>query len=218
MRKSFISVLHLLTLCVSLNGALLHANSMVESCDEVTIIGGGIAGALHAHHVYCESVKNEKPVRITICEKNKSIADTTTANIVLSLTPDEIIAVIPRNKEMMRLLQVTFNESRDLSSEGIIFKDMHTTTANIVPSLTPDEMLSVVPFGATLYEKLKTPFNQPGGIRIDDVAGVNDSEISKRFIDQVEKNSNDILGYQDRTKTLLALGKLVVTHKHQMNI
>ena len=122
---------------------------------EVTIVGGGIAGALHAYHAHRQAQMNNEKVRVTICEKNKSIVDTTTLNIVFSLSPDEILAVIPRGRELMRKLQVAFNEPGGLR----VFNDRNTTTANIVPSLTPDEILSVVPRGKALVKNLQCAFN-----------------------------------------------------------
>lgn len=128
-------------------------------CDEeVTIVGGGMAGALHAYHLYREMLQQGTKIRVIICEKNHSSAD--------------------------------------------------TTTANIAPSFTPDEILSVVPFGKALVEKLRSPFNEGGGIRVDDVVGVNDSPAAADFIQQAAVYSQDIAGYQERTKTLLALGKM----------
>ncbi len=133
-----------------------NAGSIPET--EVTIVGGGIAGALHAYHAHREALKSGTKVCVTICEKNSSYAG--------------------------------------------------TTAANIAPSLTPDEILSVVPRGKALVEKLQIPFNQPGGIRVNDVAGVNSSKAAHHFIEQAEIYSHDVVGYQERTKTLLSLGKM----------
>lgn len=183
---------------------LTAASNSVPEC-EVTILGGGIAGALHAYLAHREAFKNGNKVRVIICEKNKSIADTTTLNVVFSLTPDEIVAVIPRSDELLKKLNLSFNEPGGLSVCGI---NSNTTSANIVPSLTPDEILSVIPRGKGLVEKLQSKFSEPGGIRIDDVTNINDSEVAKNFVSQVQVYSQDHDGYQDRTKTLLALGKM----------
>src|SRR5208282_5971537 len=48
-----------------------------------------------------------------------------------------------------------------------------TTAANIWNSHTPDEIVSVVPRGQELRQKLEISFDKPGGIRVDDVPGVN---------------------------------------------
>lgn len=176
--------------------------------NEVTIVGGGIAGALHAYYAHRDAVKNGTTARVTICEKNKSIADTTTLNVVFSLTPDEILCVIPRGSELMKKLMLAFNEPGGLRIGNVNFNDRATTTANIVPSLTPDEILSVVPRGKILVEKLQAAFNEPGGIRVDDVANVNNSDVAKKFMQQAEIYSHDAKGYQERTTVLLALGKM----------
>lgn len=80
------------------------------------------------------------------------------------------------------------------------------TSYNIVPSLTIDEILSVVPRGNQLMEKLSILFSEPGGIRVDDVTGVNDSESSTRFKEAVSAYGSDI-NHNDRTITLLTLGR-----------
>jgi len=125
---------------------------------KLTIVGGGIIGALEAYYAFMEAKNQGKQIRITIFEKNKSLSE--------------------------------------------------TTTANIVPSLTPDEILSVVPRGPMLVEKLGILFNQPGGIRVDDVAGVNESSNAQKFIAQVQQYSKDDAGHAARTKALMALGKM----------
>lgn len=80
------------------------------------------------------------------------------------------------------------------------------TSYNIVPSLTIDEILSVVPRGSELVEKLAILFSQPGGIRVDDVTGVNDSEPAISFKEAVARYGSD-KNHEDRTMLLLMLGK-----------
>lgn len=82
-----------------------------------------------------------------------------------------------------------------------------TTAANIWNSHTLDEIVSVVPRGDELRQKLKIPFNQPGGIRVEDIQGVNDSVCTQRFIDEVMRYAEDEEGHRDRTEALLSLGR-----------
>ncbi|MBS0625661.1 MAG: FAD-dependent oxidoreductase [Verrucomicrobia bacterium] len=81
------------------------------------------------------------------------------------------------------------------------------TSYNIFPSLTTDEILSVVPRGSELIEKLTFLFSEPGGIRVDDAIGVNDSEAATDFVRAVEIYGNDPT-HDDRTKNLLMLGRM----------
>lgn len=100
-------------------------------------------------------------------------------------------------------LQVTIYEKGPGFEEGAC-----TNTAyNICPSLTPDEILSVVPRGSELVAKLAYLFNSPGGIRVDDVPGANDSPAAIRFKEAVEVYGRDPT-HSDRTDKLLKLGKL----------
>lgn len=81
------------------------------------------------------------------------------------------------------------------------------TAYHIVPSLTIDEILSVVPRGSDLVKKLAILFSNPGGIRVDDVPGVNDSPAAINFKEAVALYGMD-KNHDDRTQTLLQLGKL----------
>jgi len=80
------------------------------------------------------------------------------------------------------------------------------TACNIVGSLTTDEILSIVPRGSELVEKLSILFSEPGGIRVDDVPGANDSEAALRFKQSVAFYASDP-NHNDRTMSLLMLGK-----------
>jgi len=93
--------------------------------------------------------------------------------------------------------------SFDSSNKG---QSSTNTSYNIVPSLTIDEILSVVPRGSELVEKLAVLFSQPGGIRVDDVTGVNDSESAINFKEAVSVYGSD-KNHDDRTLSLLMLGK-----------
>lgn len=89
------------------------------------------------------------------------------------------------------------------------------TACNIVASLTTDEILSVVPRGSELMDKLAILFSQPGGIRIDDVSGVNDSEAALHFKEAVSIYGSD-KNHDDRTLSLLMLGKISMNLWQQM--
>lgn len=73
------------------------------------IVGGGMLGGLQAYQEYKLALENNADLRVTIYEKNKSIAATTIANIVPSLTPDEILAVVPPASELEAKLAILFS-------------------------------------------------------------------------------------------------------------
>lgn len=49
-------------------------------------------------------------IRVTIHDKNQTSKGTTTAHIVPSLTPDEILSVVPRGQELISKLRLLFSE------------------------------------------------------------------------------------------------------------
>ena len=108
-----------------------------------------------------------------------------------------------KNGEKICITVYEKGESLGTSSNG---QSSTNTSYNIVPSLTIDEILSVVPRGSELVEKLKILFSQPGGIRVDDVNGVNDSESAVNFKEAVAIYGSD-KNHDDRTLALLMLGK-----------
>lgn len=77
---------------------------------ELIIIGCGMAGGMEAYAAYEEARKSGEPLIIRMFEKNKSIAQTTVYNLVPSLTPDEIISVVPRGPELVKKLAIKFNQ------------------------------------------------------------------------------------------------------------
>lgn len=97
-------------------------------------------------------------------------------------------------------------ESFDSSPHEENGKSSTNTSYNIVPSLTIDEILSVVPRGGEMVRKLSIPFSEPGGIRVDDVDGLNDSLSALQFKEAVNAYGNDP-SHEDRTNTLLRLGR-----------
>lgn len=123
------------------------------------IVGGGIIGAFEAYYAYKDAQRQNSKICITVYEKSESFASSPT-----------------------------------------------NTSYNIVPSLTPDEILSVVPRGSELVEKLRILFSEPGGIRVDDVPGVNDSDSAIKFKNAVAIYGSDKM-HDDRTAALLNLGK-----------
>lgn len=102
-----------------------------------------------------------------------------------------------------RQIQVVIYEKSPAFEEGAFTN----TGYHICPSLTPDEILSVVPRGSELVEKLTFLFSQPGGIRVDDVPGANDSLAAIEFKQAVEVYGKDP-NHEDRTSNLLMLGKM----------
>lgn len=66
-----------------------------------------------------------------------------------------------------------------------------------------------------MVDKLAIPFSSPGGIRVDDVAGVNDSEAAISFKDAVVIYGRD-KDHGDRVQTLLAMGKMSMEAWQQM--
>lgn len=141
---------------VETSGVILDVSDYPSS--KLTIVGGGIIGFLEAYYAYFALSPRGERVRVTIHEKNQTMKA--------------------------------------------------TTTAHIVPSLTPDEILSVVPRGQELINKLRVLFSEPGGIRVDDVEGVNESISAHEFIHAVQAYGLDEEGHRARSETLLALGKM----------
>lgn len=77
---------------------------------KITIIGGGIVAAMEAYFAYLDAREAGSPIRITVLERNATLSETTTAHIVPSLTPDEILSVVPRGQELVKKLQLKFNQ------------------------------------------------------------------------------------------------------------
>jgi hypothetical protein len=84
---------------------------------------------------------------------------------------------------------------------------MQTTTANIAPSLTLDEIIGVVPNGVQFFEKLNLLFSI-GGIRVEDVPGLNNSIAAINFIQQAQAYSLEVDGSSKRAAVLVELGRL----------
>lgn len=80
-----------------------------------------------------------------------------------------------------------------------------TTGAVIMASKTKDEGACVVPPASKLKAAMKQRFDE-GGIRVDDVPGVNDSQNALRFMRCVEILDKDKAGEAERTEALLMFG------------
>jgi hypothetical protein len=76
---------------------------------KLTIIGGGIIGAIEAYFAYLDAKQQNKNIRITILEKNSALSDTTACNLAPSLTPREIFA-LPRGEELLEKMGISFSE------------------------------------------------------------------------------------------------------------
>jgi hypothetical protein len=137
---------------------LLSIRSFCNAPEEMHIIGGGMAGGMEAYCAHLDAKESKRPLRIKVWEKNASVSD--------------------------------------------------TTVANIVPSLTCDEIVSVVPRGPELVKKLAIRFNNPGGIRVDDVEGINATAVTEGFKQEAQIYSLNEEGHKQRTQDLLALGKM----------
>lgn len=78
--------------------------------NKLTIGGGGIVGAMEAYFAYKAAVREGRNIRITIYEKNETIKETTTFNLVPSLTPREILGVVPRGQDFIKQLETSCKE------------------------------------------------------------------------------------------------------------
>lgn len=67
-----------------------------------------------------------------------------------------------------------------------------TVAAVIASSLTADEMLLVIPAVGELPHSLQTPFDYPGGIRVPDVAGIDESVSTRQFVSAVKRQGQDL--------------------------
>lgn len=80
-----------------------------EPATHLVIIGGGHLGLVEAYLAREEAKNAGHDLQITIYEQNPLPTDTTAANIWNSHTPDELLSVVPRGKELAKKLQIPFN-------------------------------------------------------------------------------------------------------------
>ena len=85
----------------------------------IYIVGGGIVGLLEAYHAFDDARKAGKPISITVFEKNQSLSETPASNIFPSLTPDEILAVIPRGQMLVKDLGIPFNKGDGIRIDDV---------------------------------------------------------------------------------------------------
>lgn len=78
------------------------------------IIGGGIIGAMESYNLYLNAKKNNLPIHIVVYDKSSSFEEgafsNTAYHICPSLTPDEILSVVPRGAELVEKLAFLFNQ------------------------------------------------------------------------------------------------------------
>lgn len=86
---------------------------------KLSIIGGGIISAMRIYYAYQEAQRKGATIRVSLYEKNSDIQQTTTANIAPSLTPDEILSVVPRGAEFKNKLEVLFNQSGGIRVDDV---------------------------------------------------------------------------------------------------
>lgn len=79
------------------------------------VVGGGFSGAIEAYFEYFEAKQSldgkqkDKPLRITVYDKNEDLTKTTAYNIFPSLTYDEIVSVVPKGPQLVKALNILFS-------------------------------------------------------------------------------------------------------------
>jgi hypothetical protein len=98
---------------------------------KVTITGAGIAAAFEAYYYIKEAEKRGEKVRITMNEKNGSLSETTASNLVPSLTPDEILAVVPFGPAFLKAMEHPFYEPGGIRADDVPDIDSDSSRAFI---------------------------------------------------------------------------------------
>lgn len=78
--------------------------------NKINIIGGGIIGAMEAYLAHLDAKRKNEQIKIVIHERYLNLKESTTLNIVPSLTPDEILSVVPRGQALFEKLGLLFSE------------------------------------------------------------------------------------------------------------
>ncbi len=108
--------------------------------EKTVIVGGGIIGALEAYYTHLDAVKNGRNTQVVIYEKgssfseealskNKKASTNTSYNIFPSLTPDEILSVVPRGPELVEKLAILFSEPGGIRIDDV--PNINNSTAAI---------------------------------------------------------------------------------------
>jgi hypothetical protein len=78
---------------------------------KIRTIGAGVSSGIDMLLEYLLSKEKNEKVRVTMYDKNASVEDTTATNIAPSLTIDELLSVVPSGEDLVKALQIFFNES-----------------------------------------------------------------------------------------------------------
>lgn len=120
----------------------------IQKDNHFYIVGGGIIGMLEAYYALTEAEKLKKTINIFIFERNARFDQTPAMNIFPSLTPDEILAVIPRGEMLVRDLAVPFDLGDGIKVSDVPALDMGS-------KIVKDFIASVTVYGEDLkgYKK-----------------------------------------------------------------
>ena len=145
-----ISRLFLFLLAVFFHGCLLSATSSQSTSSQSTssqstssqstlsqfyIVGGGITGMLQAYYALNQAEQEKKPINILIFERNAKFSQTPAMNIFPSLTPDEILSVIPRGETLVKNLNIPFYKGNGIKVSDVSALNMQSkTVADFVTS------------------------------------------------------------------------------------
>jgi hypothetical protein len=109
---------------------------------KLVITGGGIIGYLEAYYAFLDARKRGERLRITIYEKNAALHDTTVGHLVPSLSPFEILAVVPAGTKLLDYLERKFTETDGLRVDdvpGVIDSPASIEFLNAVRAISQDE-------------------------------------------------------------------------------
>lgn len=90
--------------------SIIFYAQFLPACEHVVITGSGIVACIESLVAYQDSALKKTPLRITIFEKNVSVHESTATHIAPSLTPDEIVSVVPRGQALLEKSRVLFSQ------------------------------------------------------------------------------------------------------------